>query len=185
MGLNDNNSLKAMNSQQKSNYINMVANIVKDNVKVASFKIFDTLVLSGFWENSDLFHLMENEFRDLYVGKKTFYELRKTAEEKALKKSKTGKPEFDEIYRQLEKISGISPDSAEKLKKRELELVEYYCYPRECGLRLYNDALEACKKTVLVTDSYLLKETIGRILENCGIKNYTAIFIKNQKKILT
>ena len=39
MGLNDNNSLKAMNSQQKSNYINMVANIVKDNVKVASFKI--------------------------------------------------------------------------------------------------------------------------------------------------
>ena len=104
MGLNDNNSLKAMNSQQKSNYINMVANIVKDNVKVASFKIFDTLVLSGFWENSDLFHLMENEFKDLYVGKKTFYELRKTAEEKALKKSKTGKPEFDEIYRQLEKI---------------------------------------------------------------------------------
>lgn len=183
MGLNDNNSLKAMNSQQKSNYINMVANIVKDNVKVASFKIFDTLVLSGFWENSDLFHLMENEFKDLYVGKKTFYELRKTAEEKALKKSKTGKPEFDEIYRQLEKISGISPDSAEKLKKRELELVEYYCYPRECGLRLYNDALEAGKKTVLVTDSYLPKETIGRILENCGIKNYTAIFIKNQKQL--
>ncbi|MBE6860261.1 MAG: hypothetical protein E7499_03065 [Ruminococcus sp.] len=183
MGFNNTDKFKSINSDQKSNYINMVSAIVKDNVKVVSFKIFDTLILSGFWENSDLFHIMEKEFCDLYVGNKSFYELRKTAEIKAQKKSKTGKPEFNDIYKQLEKISGISPDSAEKLKKRELELTEYYCYPRDCGLRLYKDALEAKKKTVLITDSYLPKETIGRILENCGIKDYSAIFFRNQYQL--
>ena len=183
MAVKETEKFKSMNSDQRHNYINLAASVVKDNITTVSFKIFDTLVLSGFWENSDVFYLLEKEFNDLYAGNKSFYELRKIAEEKAAKKSKTGKADYDEIYSQLEKLSNISPDSAEKLKKRELELIEYFCYPRDCGLRLYNEALEAGKKIALVTDSILPKETIGRILENCGIKNYNAIFIKNEQQL--
>ena len=183
MAVKETEKFKSMNSDQKHNYINLAAAVVKDNITTVSFKIFDTLVLSGFWENSDVFHLLEKEFYDLYAGKKSFYELRKNAEEKAAKKSKTGKADYDEIYKQLESLSNISPDSAEKLKKRELELIEYFCYPRDCGMRLYNEAVEAGKKIALVTDSILPKETIGHILENCGIKNFNALFIKNEQQL--
>lgn len=68
---------KAVSAEQKHFYINMAASIVKDTITTVSFSIFDTLVVMPFFEQSDLFFLMEDEFSSLYMGKKSFYDLRK------------------------------------------------------------------------------------------------------------
>lgn len=174
---------KAMNSEQKHNFINMAAVVTKDNITTVSFDIFDTLVISPFWKSSDVYFLMEREFKNAYTGRKTFHELRIKAESKAIKKCGLKKPTLEEIYCQLQKMSKISPASAEKLMNRELELILYYSYPRDCGLRLYNEALDSGKKVVLTTDSYLPNETIGQILKDCGIEGYKAVFIKNPEQL--
>ena len=77
---------KAMNSEQKHNFINMAAVVTKDNITTVSFDIFDTLVISPFWKSSDVYFLMEREFKNAYTGSKTFHELRIKAESKAIKK---------------------------------------------------------------------------------------------------
>ena len=174
---------KAMNSEQKHNFINMAAVVTKDNITTVSFDIFDTLVISPFWKSSDVYFLMEREFKNAYTGSKTFHELRIKAESKAIKKCGLKKPTLEEIYGQLQKISKISPACAEKLMNRELELIRYYSYPRDCGLRLYNEALDSGKKVVLTTESYLPNETIGQILKDCGIEGYKAVFIKNPEQL--
>ena len=88
---------KAMNSEQKHNFINMAAVVTKDNITTVSFDIFDTLVISPFWKSSDVYFLMEREFKNAYTGSKTFHELRIKAESKAIKKCGLKKPTLEEI----------------------------------------------------------------------------------------
>lgn len=170
---------KAVNAEQKHFYINMAASIVKDTITTVSFSIFDTLVVMPFFEQSDLFFLMEDEFSSLYTGKKSFYDLRKKAEETAKKKSDKNLLKISDIYDALEKLSGISHSSAEKLMQQELDLTVYYCYPRDCGMKLYREAIDAGKNVVLISDTYYPTETVTEILKHCTVTEYKGIFLSN------
>lgn len=169
---------RPLSKEQQELIGKMKTEIISDSVKAVSFELFETLALRPFFDRTDLFFFMEQEFSGLYVGNKTFYELRCDAEERAEKKLKEGQClTLEKIYDELEKISKISPSSREKLLKRECALEEYFCFARECGRELYNTARKNGKKIIITADTYLPRKTVEKIISVCGYTEYDGLFV--------
>lgn len=171
---------RPLNAEQQKLFDNMKREISQNTAtKAVSFEMFETLIVRPFFDRRDMFLLMEEMFKGLYVGKKSFYDLRCEAEERALKRTENKCACIDEIYAQLQKISGISPSSREKLLKRELELEEYFCYPRRLGKELWKTAKDSGKKCVIIAETYLPAAAVERILRNCGYGGWDKLFVTN------
>lgn len=133
---------------------------------------------------------MEEDFSDLYIGKKSFCDLREDAESLVVrkKKKKSGKPYFERIYDALMKESKISPSSREKLMKRECELEEYFSFARQSGMELFKEA-KRCGKKIIITVTPagcpLPKENIERILEKCGYEGYDMLVYHDECDVST
>ena len=92
--------------------------------KAVSFKMQDSLVMTPFSEECDLFLFMEDEYSFFKTGKKFFTELRLEAQEAALKKCEVyPRVTLEMIYGIFAKLSGISPEGRERLMQRECELI--------------------------------------------------------------
>ncbi len=169
---------RPLGKEQDELITKMKAEICADGVSAVCFELFETLMLSPFFDRKDIFFFMEHEFSGLYVGNKTFYELRCDAQERAVKKLKEHQClTLSMIYDQLEKISKISPSSREKLMKRECELEEHFCFARECGRELYETALRKGRKVIITADTYLPKETVMKLIARCGYTGFTEVFV--------
>lgn len=182
-----NNKIKfnrPLNAEQSHLLKNMKGEINSDRTSAVSFEMFETLVLRPFFDRQDIALLMEDDFSSVYIGKKSFYELRTEAEKRMLKKnSDTGCVKLEEIYSCLEKISKISPSSREKLMNRECELEEYFCYPRRCGMELYKKAREKGMKVIITADTFLPRKTVEKILKNCGYGDWDKLYITGELNI--
>lgn len=173
--------IRPLNAEQLHLLKNMKEEIAPERTDAVSFELFDTLILRPFFDRLDIALLMEKDFSSLYIGKKSFYELRTEAEERTLKKAKDKRCiTLEDIYRNLEKISGISPSSREKLMKRECELEEYFCFARQCGRELYNTARKKRMKLIITADTYLPRQTVEKILERCGFNSWDKLYITGE-----
>lgn len=171
--------LRPLSADQRHILENMKAEISSETVGAVSFELFETLTLRPFFDRSDLFFFMEREFSSLYVGRRSFYDLRREAEERAEKKAKETVTLAD-IYKELEKISKISPSSREKLMKRECELEEYFCFARQCGTELFRTAKELGKKVIVTAETYLPEKTVEEILGQCGFAGWDMLCITGE-----
>lgn len=174
--------LRPLSSDQIHLINTMKAEIRKDNIQVVSFKLDDTLILRPFSSKSDIFCLMEKMFSSLYIGSKSFTELRCEAESDA-KRIAAQKKKYctlSDVYDLLLKKSKISPTSRKKLMDRECELEEYFCFARQCGAALFQEAKSLGKKVVIIADSLLPENTVKKIIRNCGFDGCDMIvFPKN------
>lgn len=154
--------------------------------KAVSFKMQDSLVMTPFSEECDLFLFMEDEYSFFKTGKKSFTELRLEAQEAALKKCEVyPRVTLEMIYGIFAKLSGISPEGRERLMQRECELISYFSFPRECGKMLFREAKESKKRTVIISESVYPRDVVENILENCGYGSYDELIIVSEIKNCT
>lgn len=180
-GTNSFKPLRPLSAEQRHILENMKAEISSVNVSAVSFELFETLALRPFFDRCDLLFFMEREFSSLYAGKRSFYDLRREAEERAVKKAKeTAAVTLVDIYKELEKISKISPSSRERLMKRECELEEYFCFARQCGAELFRTAAELGKKVIVTAETYLPRKTVEEILRRSGFAGWDKLCITGE-----
>lgn len=149
--------------------------ICSDAIDTVSFDLFDTLVLRPFWQPTDLFYLLEDEFERLagvnsYL---TFPDLRTKAEAACRTRVRRAHPDWDdvtldEIYDEMGALYPIDAEVREALKARECELELRFCSPRLIGRELYDLARERGKRVIVCSDMYLPQSVIESILQKNG-----------------
>lgn len=153
-----------------------------------SFDIFDTLIKPPFYTPKDLFALMDTYFSKRINNNISFSALRQQAEELARKKygEELGVEDItiDEIYDFLSDYFGIQKELTKVMKDLEYCLEKKFCTSRETGVELFELAKALGKKTVLITDMYLDRNTIEEILLSNGINGYERLYISSEERCL-
>lgn len=164
--------------------------IIDPSIEYISFDIFDTLVYRPFWNPTDLFQLL-GIYVDKVLGFKDsvdFTTLRIEAEKKARVVHKEKYPNseeicLDDIYKEVRSYLNIDENITKKIKEREVELEYKYCLPRVYAKELFDLALSQNKKVIIVSDMYLSKEVIKKILLNCGYSGYTKLYVSSEQNV--
>lgn len=118
-----------------------------------------------------IYRLMERKLtcENNLVGRKFAIE-RHRAEQIATKKY-NGSATIRQIYREMGKNAHLTKDEINYLIRMEEELEFTLCTPKYEGRVLYEYCLWKQKKIVLISDMYLSKENIMRMLRKCGYQN--------------
>lgn len=149
-----------------------------DNVQVISFDFFDTLFMRVVCNPRDVFHLLEHEIKGIWNIEKKYSEVRNEAV-KELQKDYS----YEELYRKIQKISGLSHELLQEVKNRELLLEQKMLIPRVEILQLLRGALQYGKDVYLISDMYLPKQFYIEVLQNYGIEfEEENILISNELK---
>ena len=144
--------------------------ILKEETKIVSFDIFDTLIMRPFWNPIDLFTFLNDYFRKL-TNTETgidFSKLRVRAEERVrylilrdkIKQDMT----LDDIYNEIANEGKIDKGILAKMEEKEKELEISVCSARKTGKELYELARYLDKRVICITDMYLPKQTIESML---------------------
>lgn len=154
-----------------------------------SFDIFDTLITRPFYRPSDLFYLLDKTYENIYRSKASFHQLRIDGEINAranLQKNKLGFQDvtIDEIYDNISKLYKIPLHICTVLKEKEKELEVAFCRVRKATKELYELAKHAGKKVIFISDMYLDKDTITKILHKNGYTVYERIFLSSEERLL-
>ena len=165
------------NLQEKN--IKKVFNYI-DKYDFISFDIFDTLLKRNVQKPTDIFTFIEQRYNENNKEKiKNFKNLRENAEIEARNHSKNDSNEIklEDIYIEISRLN--SKLDVEKLKKIEIEVELDFCQKSEDFFPIYHYALKKNKKIILVSDMYLSKDTIEKMLFKIGIKEYYKLYLSN------
>lgn len=186
----DKNYFKCVKSVWNDNLERIKRNFAKSEIKYISFDVFDTLVVRPFLTPTDLFSVVDKEFRK-FTNNRTgmdFTKIRIFSEiQTRNKKSKEDKKcqdiTLDEIYETMQEEYHIPKDILQKTKQKEIEYEIRFCTRRNTGYELYEMALELGKKVICTSDMYLPKEVISEILKKNGYTQLTNIYVSSEYKI--
>ena len=161
-------------SINQENRIRISTSELVDKLKkydVISFDMFDTLVFRAVLNPTNLFQIMEiNNCID------NFSKMRIEAEKVA--RNKTKKKNFEinifDIYDEVSKYLDIDK---EKMINEELELEKNICYANQYMLEVFNKLRKLNKKIIITSDMYWPKDYLKQILEKCGYKGYSNLFV--------
>ena len=146
-------------------------------VDVVSFDIFDTLLSRPFATPGMVFQYLEEIVQQRY-GIKDFMRLRQEAAARLRRQlGASGDVKISQIYRELAQTAGISPQIAGELLELELATEIRLLIPRRDVLASFEEAKEAGKRVILITDTYFEREHIERILAAKGISGYHHLYI--------
>lgn len=143
--------------------------IVSPKVSVISFDIFDTLISRPFLEPSDLFYLLDEYVNTDNAAYFDFAQIRKKAEYTCRERLRLERPSWeeitlDEIYEEIQSLTGFSSEKISLMKEKEIELELELCHPRNSGKEFYELARFAGKKIVICSDMYLPIDVVEKIL---------------------
>jgi len=178
-----------MTTSWDNRYEEIKKEICKPEIKVVSFDIFDTLVMRPFLKPIDLFLMLDDDFRRL-TGRKTIVDfsfLRVESEKKARELLTIKKPglediTLDEIYETICSDYDIPNEIAEQMKQLEIETELRFCTVRKSAFELYEMALHIGKKVICVSDMYLPKEVIEKILTKNGYTEIDKIYVSSETR---
>ncbi|MGG7152309.1 HAD family hydrolase [Clostridium neonatale] len=136
-----------------------------------SFDIFDTLIKRDVPTPIDVFSVMEHELEI-----KNFSCRRILAEKIAREKTKRNEVTLKEIYNNFE---GLSGEEKENIRTKEIELEVSLCIENKIMIPIYKYCVKH-KKVIFVSDMYLDRDTIIKILNKNGITEYEKLFISNE-----
>lgn len=186
----DKNYFKCVKSVWNDNLERIKRNLANPEIKYVSFDVFDTLVVRPFLNPTDLFSVVDKEFRK-FTNNSTgmdFTKIRIFSEIQARnKKHKEDKKcqdiTLDEIYETMEEEYHIAKDVLEKTKQKEIEYEIRFCTRRHTGYELYEMALALGKKVICTSDMYLPKEVIDAILKKNGYTELTNLYVSAEYRI--
>ncbi len=153
------------------------------NKKFISFDIFDTLLTRNVNKPSNIFHLVEEKYNQTNNKKiSNFKEIRINSERIAREKSQYDEITLDEIYDEVSKQ--LVDLDIKKIKKIEQD-IEYDLITRNNNsfvYDMYEYALNNNIKVILISDMYLSKEFIEKLLKKCNI-TYYKLYLSSELKI--
>ena len=151
------------------------------NFNIISFNIFDTLITRKIYNPEDIFVLIEKKLYNTTIHISDFASKRKEAEHNVRKKKNfKGDCSIDEIYNELMLNEKLSKKEADTIKEIETQLEIKLCIPKKDSLKIYNTLLKEGKKIFLISDMYLTREILEKILNKCGYYNYFDILVSSE-----
>lgn len=161
--------------------------IFNEKIKYVSFDIFDTLILRPFLEPTDLFILLNEDFNNItdYKYDEEFSKIRVSAEIEVRKKKSSELSEITltEIYDYISQTYNIDRMLLKIIEEKEIETEIRFCYRRNTGYELYRLALALGKKVICISDMYLSKESINKILIKNGYTEIDKRYVSSESKI--
>lgn len=145
-----------------------------NEIKYYSFDLFDTLITRLLNKPTDLFSIIEKEY-----NLANFKENRINAEYNAVNNSNHEEITIDEIYKELE-IIDPSIDII-KVKKIEKELEIKMCVINKNFIDTYYNLKTKNEKIIIITDMYLDRDTIKKILSKNNI-SYDKLYLSSEIK---
>lgn len=144
---------------------------VPAGIKVVSFDLFDTLVVREVGKPQNVFSKIEKE----YCGNTDIigYAQRRIQAEKVVRKRVRREITITDIYEELKKDY---PLNVNELMEAEIAAEMMTCVPNEEVVRTFNGLLDEGVYVVIVTDMYLPKLFLERILEKCGIIGHKSLY---------
>lgn len=153
-------------------YEDIKRNICSQQIEIVCFDIFDTLLVRPFFEPSDLFALMNKKFNDIVETKSyvDFQKIRIQVERALRKELKMGEEEIklDHIYARIGNIFELTEEQIAILRNTEIDLEIRFIRERKTGKELFDLARVMKKRIICVSDMYLPKEVIEKMLQKCG-----------------
>lgn len=147
------------------------------NANIVSFDIFDTLIKRKVGSPKDIFELVQDKYNSFHsVQIQTFAKERIIAEAKC-RACSDKEIQLEDIYHLIKKKHG---ENANELKKIEIDLEIKLSYANPVTIKLYQKALKEGKKVLLITDMYLSKSDITKILSKNGIRGYTDLYVSSE-----
>ena len=145
-----------------------------------SFDIFDTLLHRDVIKPSDVFHLMEQEIhRHNDFDVPDFAMKRIEAERLARIKSRT-EVTLNDIYDSFQDKTVLA--NKERLKQMEENIEMVVSCPDERTKRIYQWCIKNHKTVYLISDMYLPKAFIEKLLEKGGFLHYKHLYVSNACK---
>lgn len=149
-------------------YENIIKRISKK--EYVSFDIFDTLIKRDVKKPTDVFSIIEHNYKIC-----DFYKRRIEAE-KIARKGKVDTT-IDEIYDIYNELYLNNINEAEKIKKIEKQVEYELCVQNKLLKKVYDFCIENNKKVYLISDMYLSSEILKEILEKNGYSKYEKLYV--------
>lgn len=141
---------------------------------IVTFDIFDTLLIRKTLYPKDIFQLVEREMMKNESKINNFAIQRITAEEDLYKRGLN--PNIYEIYDELQYITGVERKIINEYLELEIETEMKFIAPRKSMLEFFNNIKEN-KSIYLISDMYLTKDIIKKMLTKCGYEGYEDIYV--------
>ena len=146
-------------------------------VKVIAFDIFDTLLSRPFLDPEITKEIVVRR-ADRRMGE-LYLQYRVTAEANA--RQNAGRDiGLDEIYTEFSQLSGLSPDEANILRQYEEQVERYSTAPRADAVELLKLAHQMGKRVILISDMFLPKLFIEKMLAEHGIVDWDAFYLSSE-----
>lgn len=148
--------------------------IREHRISVLSFDIFDTLLTRPCPKPTDVFGMMARAFPEI---PENFQQHRIHAERLARRTAEGGECTLEEIYGVLAEMDGYSERLCKRLRYMEGETELRICRPRPEGAALLEAAADLDIRVILISDMYLPKRHIGRMLCKCGLTDFSELYV--------
>lgn len=159
--------------------------------RVLSLDVFDTCVLRRVGQPVNAFDIIEHSLATdpkLHVlsgGRLAFRDVRPHAEQGARKRllaaKKTSEVRFDEIYAELQLITGLDQCEIKRLQEIELDVERKLVMANPSVLSLARYARERGIQVVFISDMYHSREFVGELLTICGFEpDLTQVFVSSE-----
>lgn len=153
---------------------------------VISFDLFDTLLLRPLSRPEDLFLLLDPEYASASGSGVPFSRMRIEAEREARRNAGDKDAAEDvtlaEIYACMGQLFGLPETVRSRMLQRELELEYRLICPRRAGKELFETACASGKTVILVSDMYLPRTALEKMLRKCGIRGYSQLFLSSEER---
>ena len=146
--------------------------------KVISFDIFDTLLKRDVFSPTDVFIIIEREYNRRFGRQLNFAKIRKDAEKIARGKSLYEEVTFDEIYAEI----NLSVTEKNILQQLELDVESSLLHSNIEFQYLFEKCLKSGKTIYIVSDMYLPKKFLERILKREGFSGYKHLYLSCEQK---
>lgn len=157
--------------------------LYKNKFQILSFDIFDTLIIRDTGEPASIFALVDEKVKQMNIGIDNFMQIRVEAEKKIRSINYPYEVTIDDIYDVIRSECNISVETAKYIKELEIHEEFEHCIISDNELLIFYNNIYSCGiKIIFVSDMYLPKEIIKKILNKNGIYNYSCIYLSNQSK---
>lgn len=143
---------------------------------VISFDIFDTLIFRPVALPTDVFYMM-GESLDLLDFKNVRVWAEWDVRMKCRQKNGHTEVSLQDIWENLEEDTGLNAEEGMRL---ECETEEKLCYANPYMLQVWKRLQELEKRMIIVSDMYLPRSCIERILQKAGYTGAERIYISNE-----
>ena len=139
-----------------------------------SFDVFDTLIKRSVAKPTDLFQIVERQYRLKNPDFQLDFCQKRIEAEKRITEATEEPVDLSAIYSELRRDLGNHTDT---LMKMEIQAEIDGCHPNPKYIELFQRCIRNGKTIVLISDMYLTSDTIIIMLEKCGVKGYKQLYI--------